>query len=1146
LARLRLRALAPLALAAALAVPAAMVRAGEPDGTASPGLGPSIHYEQAQQHAADRVHFEPGERASVKLRPRVGALESAATEGSSAPVSASGLRREVFGFLPYWELSDGDTTLHYDLLSTIAYFSVPLKSTGDLVKQDSDGSIATGWAGWTSSRMTTVINDAHASGTRVVVSVTFFAWTGSGITNMTNFLSSTANRARAAGQIAQAVRDRGADGVNLDFEPIPDGQSANFVSFVREVRAALDAKASGYQLTFDATGWIGNYDVAALTAPGAADAVFIMGYDYRGSTSGRAGSVDPLTGPRYDLTDTVEAYLARTDASKIILGVPYYGRAWSTETDDPNALTLPQNSTNGYSSAIFYETAVEAAAQYGRRWDATEQAPWFAYQRSECGSCPLHWREGYYDDAQSLGARYDMVNRLGIRGTGIWALGYDGTRGELWDVLAAKFRDDGTPPLAGIVPLAETAGDEGFAVRWTGRDDLSGVASYDVEVAVDSGAWAGWLARTAATSAVYPGRTGHAYSFRVRARDGAGNVGAWDVGSRHVDAPTLANGGFARVVVDGLNMRSAPGTSATALGRLSTGDLLELIGGPTSADGYTWWQVTGPLREWAPVSSVQRGFWVAAGTSGSPYIAAAQPPNATAVAAAMSGVGHRSAFSPNGDGRYDRLAIRYHLRWTFTTLQLRVFDAASGSLLGSIDLPGRAAGDEAYTWDGTLGGSRLGDRTVTLQLVGSAGGRTYSWPAADPVAATLGSRGDVRIDTTPPEIVPSAPSSRGLSPNGDGVNETVTLRATASGAASWRIGIWNAAGGWVRAYPGEGGSLTATWDGRNAHGDRVRDGTYTVYYRAGDGLGNRGYVRRTITVDTVRPSAAVTATPGVFTPNGDGDTDTVRLDWSASEAVHAVVSILSGSTVVRSFAADGAAGSFTWDGRSASGSGVADGTYTAVLHATDPAGNSASASTSVAVNRSAGFLDASPMFFYPQDGDALARTTIISARLAVKSSTALRILDAEGRIVRQAWEGRSFYPGTIGWTWDGRDDAGNYVPKARYTGQLIVSNAVGRLELRTPLVVMAFALYPSADPVAAGETLKVRISSAEPLKSPPTVTFRQSGLADVAKTATSTGGSLYEVSFTVAPAGSGPALLLVTGTDTSGGYNGGSATITVK
>ena len=56
-------------------------------------------------------------RAAARLR-----HPPPAAEGPAAP-AANVLRREVYGFLPYWESVAGPT-LNYDLLSTVAYFGV--------------------------------------------------------------------------------------------------------------------------------------------------------------------------------------------------------------------------------------------------------------------------------------------------------------------------------------------------------------------------------------------------------------------------------------------------------------------------------------------------------------------------------------------------------------------------------------------------------------------------------------------------------------------------------------------------------------------------------------------------------------------------------------------------------------------------------------------------------------------------------------------------------------------------------------------------------------------------------------------------------------------------------------------------------------
>ncbi|HEX2470437.1 MAG TPA: glycosyl hydrolase family 18 protein [Candidatus Limnocylindrales bacterium] len=365
-----------------------------------------------------------------------------------ARVDPGALRREVFGFLPYWQLNSSTLRIQYDKISTIAYFGVGTDAAGNLLKRNADGSITTGWSGWTSSRLTSIINAAHSTGTRVVLTVQNFAWNSSGKTRQKALLGSSTARLRLARQIAAAVRDRGADGVNLDFEPLVSGYETRFTALVRTIRAELDKVRKGYQITFDTTGFIGNYPIEAATAPGGADAIFIMGYDYRGSSSSPVGSVAPLSRSGYDIRDTVAAYAARVPASKLILGVPYYGRAWSTSTNLVHATNI-SGTKYGASSAVIYTTAVPFFEQYGKRYETTEQVAWTVYRREHCTStygCVNPWRQLYVDDAMALRAKYDVVNRYNLRGAGIWALGYDGTRPELWGAIQARFITDTVPP----------------------------------------------------------------------------------------------------------------------------------------------------------------------------------------------------------------------------------------------------------------------------------------------------------------------------------------------------------------------------------------------------------------------------------------------------------------------------------------------------------------------------------------------------------------------------------------------------------------------------------------------------------------------------------------------------------------------------
>ncbi len=67
-------------------------------------------------------------------------------------------------------------------------------------------------------------------------------------------------------------------------------------------------------------------------------------------------------------------------------------------------------------------------------------------------------------------------------------------------------------------------------VRWVGSDATSGIARYQVERQVDGGAWTRLPAEPATPSLDVALAAQHAYRFRVRAIDRAGNVGDWTAG----------------------------------------------------------------------------------------------------------------------------------------------------------------------------------------------------------------------------------------------------------------------------------------------------------------------------------------------------------------------------------------------------------------------------------------------------------------------------------------------------------------------------------------------------------------------------------------------------------------------------------------
>jgi len=1131
----------------------ALAGTGRP--TMTPGADPSADAPNADPAATPVA-------VSASWLPTIDPTSAGLTVQPQAAITPAGLRREVFGFLPYWEINASSLRLDYAKISTIAYFGVGVDAAGNLQKRAPDGSIAVGWSGWTSARMTSIISAAHHGHTRVVLTVQSFGWSATGLARQKALLGSSAARLNLARQIAAAVRDRGADGVNLDLEPLASGYEPNFTALVRTIRAELNRIHTGYQLTFDTTGWIGNYPIENATAPGGADAIFIMGYDYRTSGSNPVGSIAPLDGDGYSIRDTIAAYAARVPASKLILGVPYYGRAWSTSSNTLHVANTSGTRT-GDSTTVVYDTAADYLAQHGRHYDPIEQTAWTAYARQNCTAtygCVTSWRELYVDDGAAIAAKYDLVNRYGLRGAGIWALGYDGTRPELWAAIQRKFVTDTTPPTAGIVSLAPNQANPAFTVSWTGRDDVA-VASYDVQVSSVGGPWVSWLSGTKATSATWWGFEGRSYAFRVRARDPRGNVGAWNVSSNAATpAASLRVGGFARVLVDGLTIRSAPGTSAVTIGTYRLGATVAIVGGPVSVDGYTWLRVVGPLTEWGPVRTITSTAWVA---SSGGRLAPAKAPNATRVAAIIGGLAFDGAgaasvgtsaaptahrvFSPNGDGSRDGMRIDWTNNRPLDALQLRVFTAA-GALVGNVPLTQLASGAQQISWNGKVGGRILADGRYLVTLVGSAGGATFFNPSPVFRLPALAGYG-LAIDTVRPVIVSASASGSRLSPNADGILDTVRVTIAATGADGWSFSAapisGTTVGPAVATGSGPGGSASVTWRGRTSAGGIARDGLYRLTLTVADHAGNRSVRSWVVRVDNTPPTITAAASPSRFSPNADGDADTTRVAWSSSERIGAVVRLYRGASVIRAWAAAvGTAGAVTWAGTDAAGRRVPDGIYTFQIVGRDAAGNRGTRSVPVVVDRTLSSVRWSPALFDPLDGDALAATSRLSFGLARPASVTVAIYQGS-TLVRTIWTNQPMAAGPHAWVWNGRNAAGAIVPRGRYTVRVAATTSLGTTIQTRVVIVDAFNVALSATTVRAGQTLTVTFVSTEPLRAAPLVAFGQRGKAAVVKTAVRLSDGRYRVAFLVAAGGSGPAVVRILGRDTAGGTNTTSVPVTV-
>lgn len=433
-----MRASAPLALAASIA--AALVPASTPGfaarAQAPPTVGierPSILQAQDLAHRNDHLNLPP---AAASPRTSAPAPLAATRTG----YNAAGLQREVLGFATYWELASGNLSdVQWDKVSTVTYFGLTLNGGGGF---DNDA----GMTGWNSADLTSMIVAARAQGDKVVVTIKSFS-----DASINPVVTNPAIAQAAINNIINAVRARGLDGVNIDFEgttsPSYPNIQTDFTNWVASLTQQMHTSVPGSFVTLDSysgsASWDGGFMRIDTLAPHV-DAFFIMAYDM---TAPNDLPNAPLAGP-YTYTDTtsVDQYLAKVggNGAKVILGVPYYGYKFSTSSPDFNAPVTGGQGTPAYSDVQSdIQCASGAPDNLAYHWDGPSSTPWLSWfspsSADPCGGNHGSWRETYYDDARSLGAKYDLVNQRNIRGVGMWALGYDHGYGELWQAIAQHF-----------------------------------------------------------------------------------------------------------------------------------------------------------------------------------------------------------------------------------------------------------------------------------------------------------------------------------------------------------------------------------------------------------------------------------------------------------------------------------------------------------------------------------------------------------------------------------------------------------------------------------------------------------------------------------------------------------------------------------
>ena len=253
------------------------------------------------------------------------------------------------------------------------------------------------------------VTNAHAQGLEVWALVDNFNES----VDTKQVLSSSASREKLSNQLIAAAVQYSLDGINIDFEAIPEDAGDGYIQFIREI--SVKCRKNGIVLSVDdpvPMPYTAHYNRKEQGV--VADYVIIMGYDehYVGS---EVGTVASLSFERAGIEET----LKEVPAQKIISGVPFYSRLWNTDA-----------SGNITSEAMGMNRSEEWLKENGvtANW-SEETSQDYAELEAQDGSKYQIWIE----NEKSLEEKAKLVKEYGLGGIAAWKLGFE--RSSIWDVL---------------------------------------------------------------------------------------------------------------------------------------------------------------------------------------------------------------------------------------------------------------------------------------------------------------------------------------------------------------------------------------------------------------------------------------------------------------------------------------------------------------------------------------------------------------------------------------------------------------------------------------------------------------------------------------------------------------------------------------
>jgi GH18 family chitinase len=277
------------------------------------------------------------------------------------------------------------------------------------------------------------------------------------------------------------MRRHDLDGFDVDWEypglpgdgnPHRPEDKENFTALMADLRAALDREGARRSqpllLTFAAGAsrdFLEHTEMAKVER--SVDFVNLMTYDFRvaapGEPAGHHANLYPNPAdPRQSSADgAVKDFLAAgVPPSKLVLGVPFYGRAWEGVGSREGLYRDGKPPSLRIDTSHASLAALVGREGWTREWDAAAQAP---FLWNEDGKAFVT-----YEDEESLRLKCRYVQEKGLGGVMFWEYHADRT-GALLDTLDASLRNEDVVPLSGVWRFELDPADEGLVAFWEKR-----------------------------------------------------------------------------------------------------------------------------------------------------------------------------------------------------------------------------------------------------------------------------------------------------------------------------------------------------------------------------------------------------------------------------------------------------------------------------------------------------------------------------------------------------------------------------------------------------------------------------------------------------------------------------------------------------